>query len=82
MIGWIGALALGVCGFPQALKAHQDGHAEGLDNTFLTLWTVGELCTLWAVLGDAPIAYLIVNYMANLVFLGVMWKYKIWPRKV
>jgi hypothetical protein len=82
MIGWIGSIALGICGAPQAWKAYQDGHAEGLDTSFLALWTVGDVCTLYAVLGDAPIAYLIANYMANLVFLSVMWKYKFWPRKL
>ena len=80
MIGWIGAIAFGACGMPQAIKTYRDGNAEGLDFIFLALWTVGEICTLYAVLLDAPRPYLIANYLANLVFLGIMWRYKIWPR--
>ena len=81
MIGWIGAVAFGICGLPQAVKTYRDGNADGLDITFLILWTVGELCTLYAVIVDSPRPYLIANYLANLIFLLIMWRYKIWPRK-
>lgn len=81
MIGWLGSVMFAICGLPQALKARREGHAEGLDLGFLLLWTGGELCTLYAVLGlSTPILYLIFNYLANLVFLAIVWRYKIWPR--
>jgi uncharacterized protein with PQ loop repeat len=81
MIGWIGAVAFGLCGLPQSIKAYRDGHAEGLDWGFLGLWTLGEICTLVAVLKDAPEPYLIANYVANMGFLAIMWRYKLKPRK-
>jgi uncharacterized protein with PQ loop repeat len=82
MIGWIGAVAFGICGLPQAAKACRDGHAEGLSLSFLVLWTIGEVFTFAAVLMDAPRAYLIANYLLNGLFLAVLWKYRLWPRRV
>lgn len=81
MIGWIGSLAFGFCGLPQALKIYQEGHADGLDLGFLLLWTVGEVFSFYAVLRDAPIPYLIANYVLTGIFLTIMWRYKLWPRK-
>jgi uncharacterized protein with PQ loop repeat len=81
LIGWIGAIAFGLCGFPQALMAHKEGHAEGLSMACLALWTIGEICTIYAVSVDAPRPYLVSNYLANLLFLGVIWRYKLLPRK-
>lgn len=81
-LGWIGAICFALCGSPQALKSYKDGHSNGLDCKFLLMWTVGEVFTLIAVVKDAPLKYLIYNYAANLIFLVIMWKYKIWPRKV
>lgn len=79
-IGWVGSILFSICGLPQALKTWKDGHADGLDLSFLLLWTGGEVFTLIAVFAQAPKVYLIFNYCANLVFLIVMWKYKLWPR--
>jgi hypothetical protein len=81
-VGWIGAICFALCGSPQAHKSHRDGHSNGLDTSFLLMWTFGEILTLIAVVRDAPLRYLIYNYAANLFFLAVMWKYKIWPRKI
>lgn len=79
-IGWIGAIAFGVCGLPQAWKSYKDGHADGISNGFLALWTIGEVFTTIAVVVEAPKPYLLANYALNAVFLAVMWKYKIWRR--
>lgn len=81
MIGWIGALAFGFCGLPQATRVWRDGHAEGLDTGFLFLWTLGEVFSFVAILSDAPLGYLILNYSLNAIFLAVMWRYKFFPRQ-
>lgn len=80
MIGWVGAICFGLTGLPQALRAHKDGHADGLSVGFLWLWSLGEIFTAWAVIQDAPVPYLLWNYAMNALFLAIMWKYKIWPR--
>lgn len=81
LLGWLGAVFLAFCGMPQAIKSVKDGHAYGLDRKFLLLWTGGEIFTLIAVLGDIPVKYLIFNYGMNLIFLLVIWFYKIFPRR-
>lgn len=81
MIGWIGSLSFGLCGLPQAVKTYRDGHAKGLDTGFLVLWTTGEVFTFAAVIMDAPVPYLLANYILNAIFLVVMWRYKLWPRR-
>lgn len=80
MIGWIGAVAFGFCGLPQAIKAYREGHCYGLDFGFLLLWSIGEICTFWAVAHDNPVSYLIANYALNAIFLAIMWFYKLFPR--
>ena len=81
IIGWIGAILFSVCGLPQAIKTWRDGHADGLDTSFLLLWTGGEIFTLIAVLSQAPKIYLIFNYFSNLLFLIIMWRYKLYPKR-
>lgn len=81
MIGWLGSILLAFCGAPQAFKSFREGHSEGLDITFLILWTFGELFTFYAVFIQIHSSYLMFNYGANLLFLLVIWKYKILPRK-
>lgn len=80
MIGWIGSIAFGLCGLPQALRVWKNGHAKDLSNLFLFLWTFGEVCTIYAVSTDDPKDYLIANYILNLLSLSVMWKFKLFPR--
>ena len=79
-LGWLGSVLLAFCAFPQAIKSVKDGHSQGLDFWYLTLWTIGEILTLFAVLGDVPIKYLIFNYAMNLFFLSVIWFYVFFPR--
>jgi len=81
MLGWIGSILFAVCGLPQAIKAIKDGHANGLSHGFLLLWTGGEIFTLLAIFIENPITYLMFNYVTNLMFLIIMWYYKLRPRK-
>jgi uncharacterized protein with PQ loop repeat len=80
IIGWTGSILFSVCGAPQAIKTWKDGHAKGLDLYFLLLWTGGEVFTLTAVLLENASAYLVCNYLINLVWLLVMWRYKLYPK--
>ena len=81
MIGWLGSLLLGLCGLPQAVKSYKDKHSHGLDTYYLLFWTIGEILTLIAVgRDDVRLVYLFFNYLANLLFLSVMWYYKLFPK--
>lgn len=81
MCGWIGTLMLAVCGLPLAIACIKNGHARDLDVGFLYLWTLGEIFTLFAIINDAPLIYLLVNYGSNLVFISVIWFYKLYPKE-
>lgn len=80
VIGWIGGLLLAWCGAPQAIRSIKQGHSKGISRSFLFMWGVGEIFVLAYVLpnGDLP---LIFNYFANIIFVGIILKYKFWERK-
>lgn len=80
MLGWFGSLLLATCSIPQAYKSYKDGHSDGIDNTFLATWLIGEVLTLYAVASTIHTGYLIFNYIANIIFLLVILRYKIWKR--
>lgn len=80
IIGYIGSLCLAICGFPQCLLSIKQGHSEGISLNFLILWSLGEVFTLIYIIPKMDIP-LILNYSLNLVFLAIIWKYKIFPVK-
>jgi len=76
MIGYAGSILLAICGAPEALKAHRNKECT-LTWTFLLMWFFGELLTLVAIINDAPLGYLILNYGANIFFISIMLYYKV-----
>lgn len=81
VIGWIGAIAFSLCGLPQAYDSYKEGNSDRLNVYYLTLCSIGEIGTLFALISESHLWYMLFNYGANLIFLLVMWKYKIQPRK-
>lgn len=79
-LGWLGSIALALCGLPQAIECYRKGNSRGLSWAFLLLWFFGELFTL-AYVWDKSDIPLIVNYVANIGLLLVMLKFKLWERK-
>jgi uncharacterized protein with PQ loop repeat len=75
-IGWLGGIFLAICGAPQAYKSFKEKHSNGISLGFLILWTLGEIFTLIYIIPkmDLPLLF---NYGMNLIFLGVIWKYKL-----
>ena len=80
-IGWIGAVLLAFCGLPQAYETWYRGNANGVNILFLLAWFLGEALTLAYVLPTVTSPPLIFNYTANLIFVGIILKYKLRPRK-
>jgi MtN3 and saliva related transmembrane protein len=80
VIGWVGATLLSLSALPQSWKSFKTKSSEGLSMTFLTMWLVGEVMCLIYVLPkhDMP---LVTNYILNLVFLGVILRYKTKEKK-
>lgn len=79
IIGWIGAIAFGICGLPQAIKSKKQGHSGGISAIFLSLWLIGEVTTLIYVFPKAHFP-LIFNYLMNILFVLVIFYYKLFPK--
>jgi len=78
-LAWIGSLLLAFCSVPQAIKSIYDGHSDGLSWGFILMWFLGEIFTVGYVIAENATP-LILNYTANILFLLVIIKYKIWKR--
>ena len=78
-IGYLGGLALSLCGLPAAISAIKDGRAE-INSGMLWLWLIGEILMLAYVLLTVFSIPLIFNYVANIILLAIIAKYKYFPR--
>lgn len=79
-VGWIGSILFAICGMPQAYKSYIDGHSNGISWAFLFLWLFGEFFTLAYIIPKHDIP-LLFNYLLNLVWIAVLLKFKLFPRK-
>ena len=78
-IGYFGSICLAICGLPQCILSIKQGHSEGISVGFLLLWSLGEVFTLLYVIPKSDLP-LLLNYSANIIFLTIIWKYKLFPR--
>lgn len=81
LAGWIGSGLFALCGVPQAWQCWKQKHSDGLSWSFLWMWFWGEVLTLFYVTQKDDVLPLIANYCFNLVLVGVMLWYKIWPNR-
>lgn len=79
IIGTVGALLLGLCGFPQLLKTLRTGEAHSFAWGFLGMWWIGELLSLAYVI-HLDNLILALNYTTNVVVTSVLTYYKLFPR--
>lgn len=79
ILGWLGSICLAVCGLPQAWMSFKDKHSEGMSWAFILLWAFGEAFALTYVYDklDAP---LLLNYLTNILVVGIILYYKINPK--
>lgn len=78
ILGWLGSVCLAICGIPQAIQSYRDKHSHGISWGFLLLWTFGEIFAL-AYVYDKLDLPLLVNYGSNILIVGIMLYYKIYP---
>lgn len=70
----IGSVLLALCGLPEAVSAYREKRC-GIGWGMLLMWLFGELLlTVFALQTKQYV--LLINYIANLIFLGVMLRYK------
>ena len=79
-IGYVGAFLLAFCSLPQMIYSVKEGNSDGISWAFLLMWLAGEVITLYYIWGDVRIP-LLLNYSANIIFISVILKYKVLPRK-
>lgn len=79
ILGWLGSICLAICGVPQAWMSYREKHSEGISWGFLLLWAFGELFAL-AYVYDKLDLPLLVNYAVNILIVGVILYYKIYPQ--
>ena len=75
LIGWIGSILLALCAVPLAWQTFKQKHSNGISNTFLAMWLIGEILTFAYVLPkqDYP---LLLNYGLNIACLAIVIRYK------
>jgi uncharacterized protein with PQ loop repeat len=80
ILGWIGSVLLAFCALPQAIESWRTGSSQGVAWGLLIMWGLGELFMILHVwpLGDVP---LLLNYSANIILVGIIAFYKIFPRR-
>jgi hypothetical protein len=77
-LGCIGSICFAACGIPQAWQCHRQGHARGVNEWFLALWLLGEVCYIVAVLLEFGwVWWMLTNYTINLLVICVIIYYKV-----
>ena len=81
LIGYSGGILLALCGVPLAINAIRAGEAKGISLLFLFMWLTGEILTAAYVLVTKGLDWpLVSNYIANIILILIVLKYKILPR--
>ena len=79
IIGWLGAILLGVCSFPEAILALQTGDS-GLSFMFLGMWGTGEILALiYTIYKNTKVKLipLLFNYGVNIILISIILVIKI-----
>jgi len=79
-LGWIGSILLAFCALPQAIESWRTGNSRGVAWGLLVMWGLGEAFMILHVLpmGNVPLLF---NYSANMILIGIITFYKIFPRR-
>jgi len=80
-LGWVAGLLFAFCALPQAAKSIKEGHSRGVSMTFLLMWFIGEILSIFYIYLkhgiDQP---LMANYLLNIMFILCILKYKLKER--
>ena len=72
--GLVGSVFLALCGFPEAIRCYINKSCS-LGWPMLIMWFIGEICVIVYAIQIKQYV-LCINYVANLVFLLIMMRYK------
>ena len=79
LIGYIGGFLLAICGLPEMIRSIRNNYCD-IGHLMLSSWLIGEILVFLYVLPNKDIP-LLLNYGANIVFITVMYYYKIFGEK-
>jgi uncharacterized protein with PQ loop repeat len=79
IIGWLGSILLAFCGLPQAIMSIRNKSSYGIAWGSLLMWLFGEIFTIIYIFPQMQYP-LLFNYFANIVFLGIIIYYKLFPK--
>lgn len=79
ILGWLGSICLAICGLPQAWMSFKEKHSHGISWAFILLWAFGEAFAL-AYVYDKLDLPLVLNYLTNILIVGVILYFKINPK--
>lgn len=80
-IGWIGNLMLAFCGMPQAYRSFKMKNSDGLEWSFLLLWTFGLFFAFCYALTKNDVLPLLFNYFVSILFNLIIIYFKLFPKK-
>lgn len=80
-IGTLGLICLALSGIPQMIKSIMEGHSNGMADGTIWFWIIGEISMLiYAKVKYTKDYILILNYLANVIIVGIICWYKYFPR--
>ena len=82
IFGWAGSILLAVCGAPQAHRSFMQKRTVGIAPSFLWMWFLGEVLTLFYILLGRFSLPLAVNYGVNIGFIGIIIYYYYFPKGI
>lgn len=81
LVGILALLCLAGCAIPQVIKTIRDGNSDGLSLAYIILLECGFILMVTYVLLTKPLIPVIVNYIINIIMVGILIKYKLFPRR-
>jgi uncharacterized protein with PQ loop repeat len=81
LIGIIGSAMLAICGIPQAIQSIKTKSSAGVNSLFLWLWGLGEIFLIIYVANTTNDLILLINYLFNVLIIGVITYYKVNPKE-
>ena len=74
-LGYVGGILLAMCGLPEAYYAWKNKKSH-LSWLFLAMWGFGEILILVPIIFEIQVGFLLLNYIANVIFISVICYYK------
>lgn len=74
--GYLGAFCLALCALPLLIHTMQVGNATDVEPSFLALWLSGEALMLFHVASAGATLPVKLNYLANVIMVGMIGCYK------